>query len=131
MPVEIGSFDVIIGMDWFEGHRTAPKRIFVVPRFKSISKKDSHTSFVAHVTTKEMEDKSEKKRLKDVSMFSRLPEVFLRLAGFPRLDKWSSNRFGTWCCTCRHGHLIDRTPSEIKELSEQQKELSDKGLKRP
>ncbi|GKC81677.1 hypothetical protein Tco_1137394 [Tanacetum coccineum] len=43
--------------------------------------------FLAHVTTKETEDKSEKKRLEDVSII-RAPY-----------------RFDTWCCTCSTGTL--------------------------
>ncbi|GJS72463.1 putative reverse transcriptase domain-containing protein [Tanacetum coccineum] len=37
--------------------------------------------FLAHVTTKEIEDKSEKKQLEDVPIVQNFPEVFLRLAG--------------------------------------------------
>ncbi|GJU73844.1 hypothetical protein Tco_1265249 [Tanacetum coccineum] len=61
--------------------------------------------FLAHVTTKEIGDKSEKKRLEDVPDVRDVPEVFLE--------------------------DLSVTPSEMKELSEQQKELSDKGFIRP
>ncbi|GJT90371.1 putative reverse transcriptase domain-containing protein [Tanacetum coccineum] len=67
--------------------------------------------FLAHVTTKEVEDKSEKKRLENVPIVQDFPEVFPEdlLARAPyRL-----------------------APSEMKELSEQLKELSDKGFIRP
>ncbi|GJQ93434.1 putative reverse transcriptase domain-containing protein [Tanacetum coccineum] len=68
--------------------------------------------FLAHVTAKEVEDKSEKKRLEDVPIVRDFPEVFpedLPVARAPyRL-----------------------APSEMKELSEQLKELSDKGFIRP
>ncbi|GJQ93808.1 hypothetical protein Tco_0004947 [Tanacetum coccineum] len=67
--------------------------------------------FLANVTTNEMEDKSEKKRLEDVLIVRDFPNVFPEdlLARAPyRL-----------------------APSEMKELSEQLKELSDKGFIRP
>ncbi|GJX03937.1 putative reverse transcriptase domain-containing protein [Tanacetum coccineum] len=65
MPVEMGSFDVIIGMDW-------------------LSKYQAVIVFLAHVTTKEAEDKSEKKRLDNVPIVRDFPEVFPEdLSGLP------------------------------------------------
>ncbi|GKG01976.1 retrotransposon protein, putative, ty3-gypsy subclass, partial [Tanacetum coccineum] len=58
--------------------------------------------FLAHVTAKEVEAKSEKKRLEDVPIVRDRTRAPYRLA-----------------------------PSEMKELSEQLKELSDKGFIRP
>ncbi|GJT35609.1 putative reverse transcriptase domain-containing protein [Tanacetum coccineum] len=67
--------------------------------------------FLAHVTTKEVEDKSEKKRLEDVPIVQDFSEVFPEdLPG---------------------GAPYRLAPSEMKELSEQLKELSDKGFIRP
>ncbi|GJZ18046.1 putative reverse transcriptase domain-containing protein [Tanacetum coccineum] len=54
--------------------------------------------FLAHVTTKKAEDKSEEKRLEDVPIVQDFPEVF---------------------------------PEDLSELSDQLKELSDKGFIRP
>ncbi|GKA18592.1 putative reverse transcriptase domain-containing protein [Tanacetum coccineum] len=87
--------------------------------------------FLAHVTAKEIEDKSEKKRLEDVPIVRDFPEVFPEdLPGLPPTHKWNSNRSGTGT---RHPyHAPYRlAPSEMKKLSEQLKELSDKGLIRP
>ncbi|GJX29054.1 putative reverse transcriptase domain-containing protein [Tanacetum coccineum] len=86
MPIEIGSFDVIIGMDWQQQTR-------------------------AHVTTKKVEDKLKDKRLEDVPIVQDFPEVFPE-------------------------DLPARAPyrlslSEMKELSDQLKELSDKGFISP
>ncbi|GJW43341.1 putative reverse transcriptase domain-containing protein [Tanacetum coccineum] len=53
MPVELGSFDVIIGMDWLTKYH-----VVIV--------------FLAHVTAKKAEDKLEEKRLEDVPIVSRL-----------------------------------------------------------
>nr|GEW24463.1 putative reverse transcriptase domain-containing protein [Tanacetum cinerariifolium] len=58
--------------------------------------------FLAHATTKKTKDKSEKKRLEDVSIVQDFPEAPYRLA-----------------------------PSEMKELLGQLKELSEKGFIRP
>ncbi|GJU42789.1 putative reverse transcriptase domain-containing protein, partial [Tanacetum coccineum] len=65
MPVELGSFDAIIGMDWL-----AKYQAIIVCAEKIVL-------FLAHVTTKEVEDKSEKKRLEDVPIVRDFPEVFL------------------------------------------------------
>ncbi|GJT15255.1 putative reverse transcriptase domain-containing protein [Tanacetum coccineum] len=94
MPVELGSFDVIIGMDWLAKYQVVivcAEKIVRIPwgnetlivrgdgsdrgnenRLNIISctktqkymLKGCHV-FLAHVTTKETEDKSEKKRLED------------------------------------------------------------------
>ncbi|GJS96827.1 putative reverse transcriptase domain-containing protein [Tanacetum coccineum] len=111
---ELGSFDVIIGMDWLVKYHAVivcDEKIVCIPfgnkilighgdrsnngyesRLNIISctktqkylLKGCHV-FLAHVTAKNAEDKSEEKRLKDVSGIS--------------------NRFDTWCCTCSTGAL--------------------------
>ncbi|GJX74905.1 putative reverse transcriptase domain-containing protein, partial [Tanacetum coccineum] len=72
MPVELGSFDAIIGMDWLVKYQAiivcAEKIVF----------------FLENVTTKEIEDKSEKKRLEEVPIVRDIPEVFPKdLSGLP------------------------------------------------
>ncbi|GJZ29477.1 putative reverse transcriptase domain-containing protein [Tanacetum coccineum] len=75
MPVEMGSFDAIIGMDWLSKYSA------VIDCAKKIVR--SHL-FLAHVTTKETRDKSEKKRLEDVPIVKDFPEVFPEdLPGLP------------------------------------------------
>ncbi|GJY29506.1 putative reverse transcriptase domain-containing protein [Tanacetum coccineum] len=56
MPVELGSFDVIIGMDCLANH---------------------HAIIVCDQKIKEIEDKSEEKRLEDVPIVRDFPKVFL------------------------------------------------------
>ncbi|GKC24869.1 putative reverse transcriptase domain-containing protein [Tanacetum coccineum] len=63
MPVELGSFDVIIGME------------LVSKVLKSTWKKDVR-SFFAHISAKKEEDKSEGKQLKGVPIIRDFPEVF-------------------------------------------------------
>ncbi|GKE93208.1 putative reverse transcriptase domain-containing protein [Tanacetum coccineum] len=95
MPVELGSFDAIIGMDWLAKYQAiivCAEKIIRIPwgnetlivhgngsnrgyeahlRIISYSKTQEYMLkgcplFLAHVTTNEVEDKSEKKRLEDV-----------------------------------------------------------------
>ncbi|GJZ48168.1 putative reverse transcriptase domain-containing protein [Tanacetum coccineum] len=60
MPVELGSFDVIIGMDWLSKYHV------VIDCAEKIVR---HHVFLAHVAMKETEDKSGEKRLEDVPIF--------------------------------------------------------------
>ncbi|GKC75798.1 putative reverse transcriptase domain-containing protein, partial [Tanacetum coccineum] len=99
MPVEMGSFDVIIGMDWFSRCQTQKYML------------KGCQVFLAHVTMMDAEDKLKKKRLDNVSIVLDFLEVFpedLPVRAPYRL-----------------------APSEVKELSEQLKELSDKDFIRP
>nr|GEW44212.1 hypothetical protein [Tanacetum cinerariifolium] len=113
MPVPLGSFDVIIGMDWLREYHVVivcDEKIVRVPfrnetlifqgkrndqvhelRLNIIScvKAQKYLSkrcdvFSAHVTTKEVEDKLEGKRLEDVPIVKDFPEVFPEdLPGIP------------------------------------------------
>ncbi|GJS68015.1 putative reverse transcriptase domain-containing protein [Tanacetum coccineum] len=103
MLVELGSFDVIIGMDWLENYQAVivcAKKTIRIPKGNETlivrgdeSDRGNETRlniisctktqkyllkgcpiFLAHVTTKEIEDKSEKKRLEDVPIIRNFPE---------------------------------------------------------
>ncbi|GKE62454.1 putative reverse transcriptase domain-containing protein [Tanacetum coccineum] len=105
IPVPHGSFDVIIGMDWltkYHGVIICVEKIVRVPfgremlifqgngnnqreesrlNIISCTKAQEYLSkgcdvFLAHITTKEAKDKSEEKRLEDVSIDRDFPEVF-------------------------------------------------------
>ncbi|GJY79375.1 putative reverse transcriptase domain-containing protein [Tanacetum coccineum] len=113
MPVELFSFDVIIGMDWLAKyhaviicvekivripwgnetlivHGNGSKRgnetrlnIISCTKTQKYMLKGCHV-FLAHITTKEAKDKSDGKRLKDVPIVRNFPEVFLEdLPGLP------------------------------------------------
>ncbi|GJX61184.1 putative reverse transcriptase domain-containing protein [Tanacetum coccineum] len=69
----INGFDAIIGMDWLAKYQDR-RRIHVCRIDKYMEK--GFPIFLAHVTTKEIEDKSEKKRLEDVPIVQDFPEVF-------------------------------------------------------
>ncbi|GJS89820.1 putative reverse transcriptase domain-containing protein [Tanacetum coccineum] len=108
MPVELGSFDVIIGMDWLSKYHAVilcDEKIVHVPFGNEIlivhgdGSNNGHESrlniisctktkkyflkgchvFLAHVTAKKVEDKSEEKRLEDVSISKQEHKEHLKL----------------------------------------------------
>ncbi|GJT34070.1 putative reverse transcriptase domain-containing protein [Tanacetum coccineum] len=90
--------------------------------------------FLANVNTKETEDKSEKKRLEDLRTYhsSGISDVFLRnCRGLPltRQVEFQIDLIPGAAPVARAPYRL--APSEMKELSEQLKELSDKGFIRP
>ncbi|GJT73626.1 putative reverse transcriptase domain-containing protein [Tanacetum coccineum] len=88
--------------------------------------------FLAHVTAKEVKDKSEKKRLKGIPLVRDSPEVFPEdLPGLPptRQVEFQIDLVPGVASITRAPYRLE--PSERKELSEQPKELSDKGFIRP
>ncbi|GJR61722.1 putative reverse transcriptase domain-containing protein [Tanacetum coccineum] len=85
-----------------------------------------------NVNTKETEDKSEKKRLEDVPIVWDFPDVFPKdLSGLPltRQVEFQIDLIPGAAPVARAPYRL--TPSEMKELSEQLKELSDKSFIRP
>nr|GEV92489.1 putative reverse transcriptase domain-containing protein [Tanacetum cinerariifolium] len=105
MPVEMGSFDVIIGMDWLSKYHVVivcDEKLVRIPFddqtlvFHGEGSNNGHESrlsiisctkiqkcllkgcpiFLAHATMKEAEDKSKVKQLKDISIVQDFPEVF-------------------------------------------------------
>ncbi|GJS41633.1 putative reverse transcriptase domain-containing protein [Tanacetum coccineum] len=74
MPIELGSFDVIIGMDCNNGHESQLNIISCTKTQKYLLK--GFHVFLAHVTTKKDEDKSEEKRLEDIPTVQDFPKVF-------------------------------------------------------
>ncbi|GKF68761.1 hypothetical protein Tco_0198440, partial [Tanacetum coccineum] len=91
--------------------------------------------FLAHITAKEVEDKSEKKRLEDVPIVQDSPKVFPEdLSGLPparqvEFQIEDSPKVPGAAPIVRASYQL--SPSEMKELSEQLKELSNKGFIRP
>ncbi|GKA22269.1 putative reverse transcriptase domain-containing protein [Tanacetum coccineum] len=161
MPIELGSFDAIIGMDWLVRYRAVhvcAEKIVRIPwrnetliihgdgsnqgnvtrlNIISCTKTQKYMEkgfpiFLAHVTAKEVEDKSEKKRLEDVPIVQDFPEVFPEdLSGLPptRQVEFQIDLVPGAAPVARAPYRL--APSEMKELSEQLKELSDKGFIRP
>ncbi|GJR61779.1 putative reverse transcriptase domain-containing protein [Tanacetum coccineum] len=80
MPVELGSFDVIIGMDWLAKYHA----LIVCRRETQKYIEKGCQVYLAQVTSKKAEDKSEEKRLEDVPIVREFPEVFPEdLPGLP------------------------------------------------
>ncbi|GJV62559.1 putative reverse transcriptase domain-containing protein [Tanacetum coccineum] len=161
MPVELGSFDAIIGMDWLvkyqaiivcaekivripwgnetltvhgdESNRGYEARLYII----SYTKTQEYMLkgcpvFLANITTKETEDKSKEKRLEDVPIVRDFPDVFPEdLPGLPltRQVEFQIDLIPGAAPIARAPYRL--APSEMKELSEQLKELSDKGFIRP
>ncbi|GJX85447.1 putative reverse transcriptase domain-containing protein, partial [Tanacetum coccineum] len=88
--------------------------------------------FLAQIIEKKTEDKSEEKRLEDVPIVQDFPEVFLKdLSGIPPTRKVEFH-IDLIHGTARVAQAPYRlAPSEMKELSDQLQELSDKGFIRP
>ncbi|GJS63517.1 putative reverse transcriptase domain-containing protein [Tanacetum coccineum] len=127
MPVPLGSFDVIIGMDWltkYHGVIVCDERI-VSQEYLS----KGCDVFLAHITTKEAKDKSEGKRLEDVPIVRDFPKVFSEdLPGIPpaRQVEFQIDLVPGAAPVARVPYRL--APSEMKELAEQLQELSDKGF---
>ncbi|GKE25784.1 putative reverse transcriptase domain-containing protein, partial [Tanacetum coccineum] len=134
MPVELGSFDIIIGMDWlrkFHAMIVCDEKLVQIPygnetlifhgnesnngresrlTIISCSKAQEYTAkgcqiFLAHISAKKEGDKSEGKKLKDIDLIPGAAPV------------------------ARPPYRL--ALSEMKELLEQLQELSDKGFIRP
>ncbi|GKC11462.1 putative reverse transcriptase domain-containing protein [Tanacetum coccineum] len=128
MPVQLGSLDVIIGMDWLARYQA-----IIIYAEKIVQVHATRMSYLlAHVTTKETEDKSEKKRLEDVPIIRNFLEVFPDdLPGLPltRQVEFQIDLIPGAAPVARAPYQL--APSEMKELSDQLKELFDKGFIRP
>nr|GEU40374.1 reverse transcriptase domain-containing protein [Tanacetum cinerariifolium] len=138
MPIELGSFNVIIGIDWLAKYHAVivcAEKIVRIPKGNETlivhADRRCHV-FLAHVTIKEIEDKSEKKRLEDVPIIRDFLEVFLEdLPSLPltRQVEFQIDLIPGAAPIARAPYRL--APSEMKELSDQLKELSDKGFIRP
>ncbi|GJY10731.1 putative reverse transcriptase domain-containing protein [Tanacetum coccineum] len=161
MPVELGSFDIIIGMDWLRKYHAVivcDEKLVQIPygnktlifhgnesnneresrlTIISCSKAQEYMAkgcqiFLAQISAKKEEDKSEGKKLKDVPIVRDFPEVFPEdLPGLPpaRPVEFQIDLIPGAAPVARAPYRL--APSEMKELSEQLQELSDKGFIRP
>ncbi|GKE09773.1 putative reverse transcriptase domain-containing protein [Tanacetum coccineum] len=131
MQVELGSFDVIIGMDRDgKGEKSKLSIISCTKTHKYI--KRGCLNFLAQVTKKETKDKSKEKRLEDVPTIWDFPKVFPEdLPGLPptRQVEFQIDLVAGAAPVARAPYRL--APSELQELSTQLQELSDKGFIRP
>nr|GEV07200.1 reverse transcriptase domain-containing protein [Tanacetum cinerariifolium] len=153
MSIELGTFDVIIGMDWLVKHDAVivcgEKVVYIpcgnkmlivksdkgVSRLKVIScikarkyvERGCHL-FLIHVT----ESKSKEKRMEDVPVIYDFPKVFLEeLPGLPppRQVEFRIDLVAGAALVTRAPYRL--APSEMKELSVQLQELLEKGFVHP
>nr|GEY01940.1 putative reverse transcriptase domain-containing protein [Tanacetum cinerariifolium] len=161
MPVPLGSFDVIIGMDWltkYHGVIICDEKIVRVPFGREMlifqgnrdhQKEESRLNiisctkaqeylakgcdvFLAHITAKEAKDKSKGKRLEDVPIVRDFPKIFPK--DFLGISPARQVEFQIDLVP--GAAPVARAPyrfapSKMKELAGQLQELSDKGFIRP
>ncbi|GJX09247.1 putative reverse transcriptase domain-containing protein [Tanacetum coccineum] len=152
MPVELGSFDAIIGMDWLAkyqdviifiekivripwGNETlivggdgsnwgneTHLNIILCTKMQKYMLKGCHV-FLANVTTKKTEDKSKEKRLEDVPIIRDFPDVFPE--DFPGLPPTQQVEFKIDLIpsvTLVAREPYRLAPSEMKELNKKEHE---------
>ena len=153
MPIPLGNFDAVIGMDWLSIHHArilCDEKTICIPlhdetliihgdlnntRYGIISyirvvkyMNEGCQAFMVHVT----EDKSKERRLEDVPVVNEFPEVFPEdLPGLPpeRQVEFQIELVPGAAPVAKAPFRL--ASYELKELSEQLKELSDKGFIRP
>ncbi|GJR51673.1 putative reverse transcriptase domain-containing protein [Tanacetum coccineum] len=125
MPVELGSFDVIIGMDWLRRYHAVIVCDEKLVQPKSTWPRDSQV-FLAQISAKKKEDKSERKQIEDVPIVRDFPEVFPEdlpgLAPTSTCVEFQIDLIPGAAPVARAPYRL--APSEMKELSEQLQELS-------
>ncbi|GJZ87441.1 putative reverse transcriptase domain-containing protein [Tanacetum coccineum] len=135
MPIELGSFDVIIGMDWLANNYAVivcDEKIVLIPFGDKILIVQGDRSDKGKKLTKETEVKSKEKRLEDVPIVRKFPEVFPKdLPGLPpaRQVEFKIDLVPSVAPVARAPYRL--APSEMQELSTQLQELSDKRFIRP
>ncbi|GJR95122.1 putative reverse transcriptase domain-containing protein [Tanacetum coccineum] len=156
MPIDVGSFDVIIGMDWLAKNHAVivcDEKIMCIPYGNEIlivqgdgSDKEKKSTlsiiscvkaqkyiikgcpiFVAQATVKETKDNSKEKQLEDVPIVRDFPEVFPEdLPGLPPTRQVEFQIDLVPGAAPIARAPYRLAPSEMQELSTQLQELSDK-----
>ncbi|GKE48775.1 putative reverse transcriptase domain-containing protein, partial [Tanacetum coccineum] len=137
-PIELGGFDIIVGMDWLAKYHAvidcAEKIVriplgnetLIVHGDRSSRGNRIRLNIISRLKT------SRGKRLEDVPIVRDFPEVFPEdLSGLPRTQQveFQINLMPGAAPVVRAPYRL--APSKMKELSEQLQELSDKGFIRP
>ncbi|GJX25713.1 putative reverse transcriptase domain-containing protein [Tanacetum coccineum] len=123
MPIKLGSFDVVIGMDWLSKYHAR-----IICDEKVVHIPINGETLIIRV----MEKKSDEKRLEDIPVVREFPEVFPEdLPGLPpvRQVEFQIDLIPGTTPVARAPYRL--APSEMQELSNQLQELSDRGFIRP
>ncbi|GKA01640.1 putative reverse transcriptase domain-containing protein [Tanacetum coccineum] len=153
MVIELGSFDIIIGMDWLSRYDAAilygEKKVRIPLEGKTLviegDRNNSRLKIVSCIKARKYiekgcelflaqvtEQESKEKRLEDVPVIRDFPEVFPEeLPGLPppRQVEFRIDLIPGAAPVARAPYRL--APSEMKELSKQLQELSEKGFIRP
>ena len=154
IPMPLGSFDIIIGMDWLSAHRAeivCHEKFIRIPlpsgetlrifgekpngtlKLMSCTKaqkylRKKYIAFLAHIVDKKDKDKS----LNDIPIIRDYPEVFPDdLPGIPPVRQVEFRIDLVPGATPIAKSPYRLAPSEMQELASQLQELSDKGFIRP
>ncbi|GKE98345.1 putative reverse transcriptase domain-containing protein [Tanacetum coccineum] len=125
MPIKLGSFDVVIGMDWLSKYHA---RIICDEKFVHIPIDGETLIIRAQI----MDKKSDEKRLEDIPVVREFPKVFPKdLPGLPpvRQVEFQIDLILGVTPIARAPYRL--APSEMQELSNQLQELVDRGFIRP
>ncbi|GKA58266.1 hypothetical protein Tco_0757454 [Tanacetum coccineum] len=123
MPIKLGSFNVVIGMDWlFKYHARIiyDEKVIYIPI-------NGETLIIRGDQV--MEKKSDEKKLKDIPIVREFPEVFPEdLPGLPPICQveFQINLFPGAAPVAQAPYRL--APLEMQELSNQLQELADQGL---
>ncbi|GJR39581.1 putative reverse transcriptase domain-containing protein [Tanacetum coccineum] len=153
MPINLGSFDVVIGMDWLSKYHAkilCDEKVVHIPingetliirgdrsktRLNLISciKTERYISRGCQVfMIQVMEKKSDEKKLEDIPVVKEFPDVFPEdLPGLPpvRQVEFQIDLIPGAAPVARTPYRL--APSEMQELSNQLQELTDRGFIRP
>ncbi|GKD04931.1 putative reverse transcriptase domain-containing protein, partial [Tanacetum coccineum] len=161
MPVKLGSFDVIIGMDWlakyhavivcdekvvripygdevlvirgdnYDGKSKSKLNIISCMKTQKYLQKGCQV-YLAQVTSKKTKDQSKEKRLEDVPIVREFPEVFLEdLPGIPPARQVEFQIDLVPGAAPVARSSYRLAPAELQELSTQLQELFDREFIRP
>ncbi|GJR92446.1 reverse transcriptase domain-containing protein [Tanacetum coccineum] len=123
MPIKLGSFDVVIGMDWLSKYHAriiCDEKVVHIPI-------DGETLIIRGDRTQVMKKKPDEKRLEDIPVVREFPEVFPKdLPGLPpvRQVEFQIDLIPGAAPVARAPYRL--APSEMQELSNQLQELSDR-----
>ncbi|GJQ92310.1 putative reverse transcriptase domain-containing protein [Tanacetum coccineum] len=161
MPVELGSFDVVIGMDWLVKYHALivyDEKVVCIPygdevliirgddcdsgsksklNIISCTKTQKYIQkgcqvFLAQVTSKKTEDKLEEKQLEDVPIVQEFPKVFPEdFPGLPPARRVEFQIDLVLGVVPAARAPYRLAPAKMQELSTQLQEIFDKGFIRP